>query len=121
MVYANSLGVLQMNQLEKKLLSETIKGLIRHNSYLWWELKKEADSFGYQTSFPRQFEYEQPAKTFIKKLPAGKKVELFNEAIKRQQPNNLNIEEFLQQTYVLEITEEIGRRAEIAARRTVNW
>jgi len=92
-----------MNQLEKKLLSKTIKGLIRHNSYLWWELKKQADSFGYQEYYPRQFEYEQPTRIYIKKLPADIKVDLFNEAIKRQSANNLNIDDFLQQTYVLEI------------------
>jgi len=110
-----------MNLKEKKLLSKTIKSLIKHNSDLWWELKMQADQYGYQTSYPRQFEYEQPIRAFIKNLPAQDKVELFNEAIKRCSSNKLSVEDFLQQTYVLEIIEEIGRRAVIAARRTENW
>ncbi|WP_299792379.1 hypothetical protein [uncultured Shewanella sp.] len=110
-----------LTRIEKELLSPTIRGLVKHNEYLWWELKRQAFDFGYQTSYPRQFEYELPARNALSQLSSEIKEKLYFECSKKYRPTNDSVDSVIEQMYVSEIIEEIGRRAIIAANRTIHW
>lgn len=110
-----------MTKIERELLRNTIKSLIKQDSYLWWELKRQSHDFGFATSVPRQFEYEQPIKIALQTLPAEKKAKLYLEALKNGKDRRNDIDMFIETTYLLAIIEEIGRRASIAAMKTVHW
>ncbi|MDN3652313.1 hypothetical protein QWY77_06005 [Thalassotalea ponticola] len=110
-----------MTRKEQQILKETIKRIIRSNTYLWWELKRQCFEFGSADSVPRIWEYEQPVKKFLHALSAKEKALLYLEALKRSKDKFNDINLFIESTYLLPILEEIGRRANIAANKTVYW
>jgi len=57
----------------------------------------------------------------LQTLPAEKKAKLYIEALKNGKDLRNDIDMFIETTYLLAIIEEIGKRASIAAMKTIHW
>lgn len=110
-----------MTKIEKELLRETIKKLIRRDKYLWWETKRQSYDFGFSTFVPRQYEYEQPARILLGNLSPEIKARLYLEALKRGRDSRNDMDAFIVNTYLSYVIDEIGRRAAIGAMKTIHW
>jgi len=110
-----------MTRLERAALSETLGALVRHDAHLWWELKRQIFDWGYSTAYPRQFEYETPAKGLLLNLSNEWKEILHQEWPKWNHRYTDRNDSSLISIYLPLVIEEIVRRATVAANRTENW
>jgi hypothetical protein len=110
-----------MNRTEAQLLREATKSAIRKREWLWWELKRQAFDFGYQSSYPLESDYQPIAEKAISLLPT-EVMEKLREIYTSQHKNEPAIsDESLIQHYAALMVEEIIRRACVAANRTIHW
>lgn len=86
----------------------------------WWELKHQIWSFGFQSYYPAQEEYKNIINKELQKLTKIDLIILEKEWINNNCESTKNLEE-VTSFYSNVITQELVRRAEIAAYRTENW
>lgn len=109
-----------MTKIQKKILYPLIKKVRKMHSNAWWELKYQIWSFGFQTYYPMQDEFNKITDSQLKKLNELDKAVLIEEWTKLN-PDSSKCFEELHNDYSNLITQELVRRAEIAANRTENW
>jgi hypothetical protein len=109
-----------MTRTEQQILGSTIKAICRHNSYLWWELKRQIWDGGYQPFYPRQSEYEDRISRAIGKFDEAT-LDALGREWKRYSSSAETAPEAVRAYYEAVVMEEVVRRATAAAYRTVHW
>lgn len=110
-----------MNRAELQVLRKTIKLVSHHNKHLWWELKRQIFDSGFQNYYPRQSEYELPARKAILNLSQDAINVLCGTYIRRHADDVSPSVDKVSSYYTHIVIEEIVRRAGLAAYRTENW
>ena len=113
-----------MNKVERKILSKLIRRVIKSNESVWWEAKREADSYCIQSGNPHAYEYEQTVRIFLKTfISAEQKIQLFDLAIEKSGSlfKEMSVDNVIAAYYTGPILEEISRRAYIGAMKTLEW
>lgn len=110
-----------MKRNELKILRETIHKVAHQNENLWWELKRQTFDYGYQCFYPRQSEFELPARRHLLQLEPTAVTELRSEYSLQHPEAQPPTNEQLITYYTSLVVEEIVRRARIAADKTENW
>lgn len=110
-----------MNSNEKRILRNAIKTVAQHNRNAWWELKRQIFESGYQTYYPVQFDFDQPAERVIAGQPDAVKEALVAEW-KRAIPSRPELPDAeILACYARLIVTEVVERARVAAYKTENW
>jgi hypothetical protein len=109
-----------MNRAEREILGPSIKRVRNTSPHLWWELKRQIWDFGSQAFYPRQGEYDIPARRALAALDESAVVRLTAEW-QRQNPGAQPTKDKVLSYYEAVVIEEIVRRASIAAYRTNEW
>lgn len=110
-----------MNRNEKRLLRTAIMAVAHHNSNAWWELKRQIFDGGYQSYYPMQGDFDDPAKRAIAGLSDAVKEELINEWRTAKPPRTDLSDSDTLSAYARLIVEEVVERARVAAYKTINW
>ncbi|MBE0625522.1 MAG: hypothetical protein IH606_11975 [Burkholderiales bacterium] len=110
-----------MTRNEKRILRSAINAVAHHNKVLWWELKRQVFDYGDQSYYPRQSEYELPAKRVVAGLSDIEKASLLSEWRNARPPRPEWTDEQILAYYARLIVEEIVERARVAAYTTSNW
>ena len=110
-----------MNRTELKILRDVIYYVSHHDKHLWWQLKYETLDLGYQEFYPSQSLLQVPTKKALSMLPSASLDEL---RLAHQEYGNskglLNDHDLIRK-YTAWVINEVGRRARIAAYKTINW
>ena len=110
-----------MTRNEKRILRSAINAVAHHNKALWWELKRQVFDYGDQSYYPRQSEYELPARRVVAGLSNVAKTALFVEWRNAKPRRPDCTDEQILAYYTQLIVEEIVGRARVAAYTTSNW
>ena len=110
-----------MTKIERKLLGPACRAVARYDKHAWEALKRETFDYGYQSYYPAQGSFEQPAKAAIAALSQEDRTDLLNEW-RRARPDqaHLTVDEILG-VYEDMVVEVVVQRARSAAGRTINW
>jgi hypothetical protein len=111
-----------MTPKQQAILGPWLKATIRRNGHAWWSLKREFHDGGLPS--PLAFwssTFLTKAEAFIAKLPEQDKQVLVAEWRRMNSVAPDQSDEGIINVYPHVIVEEIHRRAELAAMRTINW
>ena len=109
-----------MNRIERPVLSPIIKLVCKTNTNRWWELKRQIWDLGFQTDYPMQFEYIEPARRAMGRLDESS-LAVLTEERKRLSPNEEFTPDQVRDHYTYVVVEEVVKRAAAAAYRTIEW
>ena len=110
-----------MNRNEKRILRTAIYAVAHHNSNAWWELKRQIFDFGYQSYYPKQGDFDIPARRVIAEQSDAVKESLVKEWKNAKPPRADLPDSEILATYARLIVEKVVERARVAAYRTENW
>jgi hypothetical protein len=110
-----------VNKSQKKLLSEVVSAVVRHDKNLWWALKRQIFDFGYQSFYPFQSDFEGAAKGILKNLSSVDRQLLIGEW-RNANPTDREMQDSdVLVSYVPLVIEKVVERARSAANRTNDW
>lgn len=110
-----------MTKNEKRILRDAIKHVAHHNAYAWWDLKRQIFEGGFQSYYPVQGDFDEPAKRAIDRLSKEERQDLLAEWRKSAGRDSAFNEKQILETYARMIVEEVVARASVAAYRTIHW
>lgn len=106
---------------EKRILKGVINEVAHHDKNAWQRLKWEIFSYGYQSSYSAQSDFESFAKRQLKILTDFERRKLIQlRKMLSPECQKLKDEEIID-LYSYIISEQIVSRARNAAMRTINW
>lgn len=110
-----------MNSREKELLRATISAVIRANPNAWWELKRQIFEAGFQSYYPVQGDFGEPAEQAIAALPPETKAALIAEWRGAVPTRSQYTDAEILAAYARVVVEQVIKRARTAANKTVTW
>jgi hypothetical protein len=110
-----------VSKSQKKLLSEIVSAVVRHDKNLWAALKRQIFDFGYQSSYPLESDFEGAAKSMLKNLSVAERQLLISEW-RNENPADREMQDSdVLLSYVPLVIEKVVERAMSAANQTSNW
>jgi hypothetical protein len=110
----------QMNRIERSVLSPVVRLVCKFNRNVWWELKRQIWDLGFQTYYPWQDDYFEPARKAMARLDETSLAVLTEECMKRSPKQDFTPDQ-VRDYYANLVVEEVVKRATVAAYRTVEW
>ncbi len=110
-----------MTRNEMRILSTTIKAILRRQKYVWLQLKREAWELGNQAAYPSQWDFVPAIQHAVAMLPSEQKALLTVEWGKAKPKRHPIEDQDFCAIYSACILEEVVARARVAAYRTINW
>lgn len=107
-----------MTKAERRIVGRVATNVRKLHPNAWWELKRQIWDGGFQSFYPAQQEFDCLIEQMLRCLPASEIAVLGGES--RVDGETLATENWVTH-YRYMVTEEVVRRAGVAAYRTEHW